>query len=296
MIKGITTIRHAASAREFKALAKLFDALGFERGTPWRTSRGQGAPFKAPVGQLEIVEGLETIHADIWIEVTGLDSLREILLKEKSKAGEVQPTAWDSRFFVAEPAKGLKVLFWQKNRPAPGAIEGELSARGMRFGVVVSRWNSFITERLLQGALDALRRSGCREEDITVVRVPGAFEIPSQARTLAEAGKYDAIVTLGCLIRGETDHYEHISTEVTRGIGQSAQETGIPHTYGVLTCDTLEQALDRAGLKAGNKGFEAALSAVEMVSLQRKTGTPSQPAKKAKKNSASKKPKRAAAR
>jgi 6,7-dimethyl-8-ribityllumazine synthase len=143
---------------------------------------------------------------------------------------------------------------------------------------VVSRWNSFITERLLQGALDALRRSGARSEDITVARVPGAFEIPAQARTLAQSGKYDAIVTLGCLIRGETTHYEHISTEVTRGIGQSAQETGVPHTYGVLTCENLEQALDRAGLKAGNKGFEAGISAVEMVSLQRKTQK--RPAKK----------------
>jgi 6,7-dimethyl-8-ribityllumazine synthase len=149
---------------------------------------------------------------------------------------------------------------------------------------VVSRWNSFITERLLQGALDALRRSGCREADITVVRVPGAFEIPSQARTLAASGKYDAIVTLGCLIRGETTHYEHISTEVTRGIGQSAQETGVPHTYGVLTCENLEQALDRAGFKAGNKGFEAAISAVEMVSLRRKTrgGAPKKAASKRK--------------
>ena len=108
------------------------------------------------------------------------------------------------------------------------------------------------------------------------MRVPGAFEIPSQARTLAETGKYDAIITLGCLIRGETTHYEHISTEVTRGIGQSAQETGIPHTYGVLTCENLEQALDRAGLKAGNKGFEAASSAIEMVSLQRKTAASGQ--------------------
>ncbi len=271
MIKGITTIRHAGSSKEFKALTKLFDALGFERGTPWRTARGQGAPFKVPVGRLEIVEGLETIHADIWVEVTDLDTAREILQKEKSKVSEVQSTNWDSRFVVAEPAKGLKVLFWQKNRPAPDAIEGELTAQGMRFGLVVSRWNSFITERLLQGSLDALRRSGSREQDITVVRVPGAFEIPSQSRTLAESGKYDAIITLGCLIRGETDHYEHISTEVTRGIGQSAQETGVPHTYGVLTCENLEQALDRAGLKAGNKGFEAAMSAIEMVSLQRKT-------------------------
>jgi 6,7-dimethyl-8-ribityllumazine synthase len=272
MIKNITTIRHAAGAKEFKALIKLFDALGFEQGTPWKTARGQGAPFRAPVGQLEFVEGLETLHADIWIEVTDLDSIRDVLAKENVKgAGEIQQTAWDSRFLVAEPARGLKVLFWQKNRPAQDAIEGDLNARGMRFGVVVSRWNSFITERLLQGALDALRRSGARSEDITVVRVPGAFEIPAQARTLARSGKYDAIVTLGCLIRGETTHYEHISTEVTRGIGQSAQETGVPHTYGVLTCENLEQALDRAGLKAGNKGFEAAISAVEMVSLQRKT-------------------------
>ncbi len=254
MIKGITTIRHAGSAKEFKALGKLFDALGFERGTPWKTARGQGTPFKAPVGQLEFVEGLETIHADIWVEVTDLDSLQEILSKEKVKiAGEVQETSWNSRFLVTEPAKGLKVLFWQRNRPAQDAVEGDLSARGMRFGVVVSRWNSFITERLLQGALDALRRT--------------------QARTLALTAKHDAIITLGCLIRGETTHYEHISTEVTRGIGQSAQETGVPHTYGVLTCENLEQALDRAGLKAGNKGFEAAVSAVEMVSLQRKTSS-----------------------
>jgi 6,7-dimethyl-8-ribityllumazine synthase len=193
---------------------------------------------------------------------------------------------------LAEPAKGLKVIFWQKDRPDQDAMEGELNARGMRFGVVVSRWNSFVTERLLQGALDALRRSGCREENIAVVRVPGAFEIPSQARTLARTGKYDAIITLGCLIRGETDHYEHISNEVTRGIGQSAQETGVPHTYGVLTCENLEQALDRAGLKAGNKGFEAALSAVEMVSLQRKTGGPAKGSRKA----ASRKKKKSRAR
>jgi 6,7-dimethyl-8-ribityllumazine synthase len=272
MIKGITTIRHVAGSKEFKALNKLFEAMGFERGTPWKTARGQGAPFKVPLGQIEFVEGLETLHADIWIEVTDLDSIRDVLAKENVKGTDkIHATAWDSRFLVAEPAKGLKVLFWQKNRPAEDAIEGDLNARGMRFGVVVSRWNSFITERLLQGALDGLRRSGCRKEDIGVVRVPGAFEIPSQARTLAQSGKYDAIVTLGCLIRGETTHYEHISTEVTRGIGQSAQETGVPHTYGVLTCENLEQALDRAGLKAGNKGFEAAISAVEMVSIQRKT-------------------------
>src|SRR5438270_10710162 len=282
MIKGITTIRHVAGSKEFKALNKLFDSVGFERGTPWKTARGQGAPFKVPLGQIEFVEGLETTHADIWIEVTDLDSIRDVLVKENVKASEIRQTAWDSRFLVAEPAKGSKILFWQKNRPAEDAVEADLNARGMRFGVVVSRWNSFITERLLQGALDALRRSGCRKEDISVVRVPGAFEIPSQARTLAQSGKYDAIITLGCLIRGETTHYEHISTEVTRGIGQSAQETGVPHTYGVLTCENLEQALDRAGLKAGNKGFEAAISAVEMASLQRKTGGRAKNAKNAK--------------
>jgi 6,7-dimethyl-8-ribityllumazine synthase len=113
-----------------------------------------------------------------------------------------------------------------------------------------------------------LLRSGANKEDVALVRVPGAFEIPLAARTLAETGKYDAIVCLGCLIRGDTAHYDVIVNEVTRGIGQSAQETGVPHAFGVLTCDTLEQAIDRAGLKMGNKGFEAALAAVEMANLR----------------------------
>jgi len=272
MIKSITTIRHAASAKEFKALGKLFDALGFERGKPWKTARGQGASFKAPTGEFEFVEGLEAFHSDIWVQVTDLDSVRDLLRKEKVKTSDVEQTTWNSRFLIAEPAERLKIIFWQKDRPQADAVEGDLNAQGMRFAIVVSRWNAFITERLLQGALDALRRSGCSEKDITVVRVPGAFEIPSQARTLAETGRYNALINLGCLIRGETTHYEHISSEVTRGIGQSAQETGVPHTNGVLTGESLEQALDRAGLKAGNKGFEAAMSSVEMVSLKRKTG------------------------
>jgi len=127
-----------------------------------------------------------------------------------------------------------------------------------------------ITDRLLQGALDGLLRSGAARADVQVVRVPGAWEIPSAARTLAESKFCDAVLTLGCLLRGETAHYEAIYNEVSRGIGQSQQETGIPHAFGVLTCDTLEQALDRAGLKAGNKGFEAASAAIEMVSLHRK--------------------------
>jgi 6,7-dimethyl-8-ribityllumazine synthase len=152
-------------------------------------------------------------------------------------------------------------------RPLP-ALEGKLDATGRRFAIVVARFNGFITERLLQSAYDGLRRSGAKKKDVVMVRVPGAFEIPLAARTLAETGKYDAIICLGCLLRGDTAHYDVIVNEVTRGIGQSAQETGVPHAFGVLTCESLEQAIDRAGLKMGNKGLEAALAAVEMAGLK----------------------------
>jgi 6,7-dimethyl-8-ribityllumazine synthase len=148
------------------------------------------------------------------------------------------------------------------------ALEGSLNATGRRFAIVVSRFNAFITERLLLSAIDGLVRSGARRSDIHLVRVPGAFEIPLAGRKLAETEKYDAIICLGCLLRGDTAHYDVIVNEVTRGIGQSAQESGVPHAFGVLTCETLEQAIDRAGLKMGNKGFEAALAAVEMASLK----------------------------
>ena len=148
------------------------------------------------------------------------------------------------------------------------AIAGKLNAASFRFAIVVSRFNEFITERLLQSAYDGLVRSGAKEDAIHIVRVPGAFEIPSAARTLAETKKYDAIICLGCLLRGDTAHYDVIVNEVTRGIGQSAQDSGVPHAFGVLTCENLEQAIDRAGLKMGNKGFEAALAAVEMANLQ----------------------------
>jgi 6,7-dimethyl-8-ribityllumazine synthase len=147
-------------------------------------------------------------------------------------------------------------------------MEGKLDASGKRFAIVVSRFNAFITERLLLSACDGLLRTGAAKKDIAVVRVPGAFEIPLAARTLALTKKYDAIICIGCLLRGDTAHYDVIVNEVTRGIGQSAQETGVPHAFGVLTCETLEQAIDRAGLKMGNKGFEAALAAVEMASLK----------------------------
>jgi 6,7-dimethyl-8-ribityllumazine synthase len=161
----------------------------------------------------------------------------------------------------------------KQDSPSPAlqvkALEGNLSAAGKRFAIVVSRFNEFITDRLFRSAFDGLLRCGAKRLDIQVVRVPGAFEIPSAARTLAETKKYDAIICLGCLLRGDTAHYDVIVNEVTRGIGQSAQETGVPHAFGVLTCETLEQAIDRAGLKMGNKGFEAALAAVEMANLRK---------------------------
>jgi 6,7-dimethyl-8-ribityllumazine synthase len=147
-------------------------------------------------------------------------------------------------------------------------LEGGLSAAGRRFAIVVARFNAFITERLLQSAFDGLVRSGAEEDDVDIIRVPGAFEIPSAARTLAETKKYDAIICIGCLLRGDTAHYDVIVNECARGIGQSAQETGVPHAFGVLTCENLEQAIDRAGLKMGNKGFEAAMAAVEMANLR----------------------------
>ena len=161
-----------------------------------------------------------------------------------------------------------------KPEPPPKAkhvgTAGDLRAEGMRFGVVVARFNEFITERLLLSALDGLHKCGVHDDHIDLVRVPGSFEIPIAARHLAGTGRYHAIVCLGCIIRGDTTHYEHLAQEVTRGIGQSAQETGVPHAYGVLTCESLEQAIDRAGLKSGNKGYEAALTAVEMASLRKK--------------------------
>jgi 6,7-dimethyl-8-ribityllumazine synthase len=189
------------------------------------------------------------------------------------KLSQIEDTHWKSRAFTVEPVPGNLFCFWEWLDPLKGkpvAIEGDLSAEGMRFAIVVARWNAVITDRLLQGALDGLLRSGVVKQDIQIIRVPGAWEIPAAARQVAELKKTDAIITLGVLLRGETAHYEAIYNEVSRGIGQSQQETGIPHTFGVLTCETLEQALNRAGIKAGNKGFEAAIAAIEMVSVRKK--------------------------
>ena len=287
MIKAISILRPTASATAYERLAGFFSALGFERGKGWEEEGSSGASFLAPVGNLEFVLGRFPSTADLLVEVTALDSIyqaAESWLRanvEGDTASRITPIAethWKSRLFTVEPEPGCKFSFWAWTDPARGkpiALEGDLSAAGMRFAIVVARWNAVITDRLLDGALDALLRSGASRADIQIVRVPGAWEIPAAAREIANAGtrgatRIDAIVTLGCLLRGETAHYEAIYNEVARGIGQSQQETGIPHSFGVLTCENLEQALNRAGIKAGNKGFEAGAAAIEMVSLKRK--------------------------
>ena len=152
----------------------------------------------------------------------------------------------------------------------PGKIRGELNARGLRFGIVVGRFNSFITDRLLSAAVDALERSGAENPNVDVVRVPGAFELPLAAKRLAQTGKYDALIAIGCVLRGETTHYDYVCSETSRGLQLAQMDTGVPVIFCVLTCDTLEQAIDRAGLKGGNKGFEAGLGAIEMAQLSRK--------------------------
>jgi 6,7-dimethyl-8-ribityllumazine synthase len=158
-----------------------------------------------------------------------------------------------------------------------GRIEGGLSAAGLRFGVVVSRFNNFITDRLLQGAMDVLTRAGATAKDIEVVQVPGSFELPLAAKKLAETRRYDALIAIGCILRGETAHYDYVCSETSRGLQLAQLDTGVPIMFCVLTCDTLEQAIDRAGLKGGNKGSEAGLAAVEMAHLSRKLRGPATP-------------------
>ena len=149
----------------------------------------------------------------------------------------------------------------------PEVIEGTLQARGLRVGLLVSRFNSFISDRLVEGAIDALLRHGAEEEDVNVVRVPGAYEIPLAAKKMVESGRYDAIVCLGVVIRGATPHFDYVCAEVSKGVATVSLEAGLPVAFGVLTTDTIEQAIERAGSKAGNKGFDAAMTAVEMANL-----------------------------
>jgi 6,7-dimethyl-8-ribityllumazine synthase len=156
----------------------------------------------------------------------------------------------------------------------PNIIEGDLSAKGLRFAIIVGRFNSFITERLLAGALDALTRTGCPQENIEIVRVPGSWEMPVVARELAKGKRHDAIIALGAVIRGETPHFDYVAGEMARGLAQVAVESGVPVGFGVLTCNTVQQAVDRAGAKTGNKGFDAAMSAIEMANLMRQLRQP----------------------
>jgi len=148
-------------------------------------------------------------------------------------------------------------------------IEGKLDATGLKVGLAVSRFNSFIAERLLEGALDALRRNGANDADLTIIRVPGAFELPLTAKKLADSGKFDALICLGAVIRGATPHFDYVSAEVSKGIASVSLDSGVPVAFGVLTTDNIEQAVERAGTKAGNKGFDAAMTAIEMVNLLR---------------------------
>jgi 6,7-dimethyl-8-ribityllumazine synthase len=149
----------------------------------------------------------------------------------------------------------------------PKIIEGKLDAKGLRVGLLVSRFNSFISDRLVEGAIDALLRHGAEKEDINIVRVPGAFEIPPAAKQMAESGRFDAIVCLGAVIRGATPHFDYVSAEVSKGVASISMDAGIPVAFGVLTTDSIEQAIERAGSKSGNKGFDAAMAAVEMANL-----------------------------
>jgi len=162
----------------------------------------------------------------------------------------------------------------------PQVTRGRLNAAGLRIGIVVSRFNNFITDRLLAGALEALEQAGAGEQQIEIVRVPGSLEIAIAAKKLAAAGRVDSIICIGCVLRGETSHYDYVCSETARGIQIAQLDTGVPMAFSVLTCDTLEQAIDRAGLKSGNKGYDAGMSAVEMAQLSRKLASQALPARK----------------
>jgi 6,7-dimethyl-8-ribityllumazine synthase len=276
MIVLFNSRHQTASQKDFAVLERIFRALGVERGGRFEEGTKSGtraaADFWPALFRFQLDPGSAPAAGEFFVQVS--DPLLALQIV-KQNGGEVVAGLSDEEValggFRLKLPSGARVQMGAL--PAdPGLTElpglsGSLDATGKRFGMVVSRFNAFITERLLQGAHDGLVRFGALRKDIAIVRVPGAFEIPSASRTLAETTKYDAILCIGCLLRGDTAHYDVIVNEVTRGIGQSAQETGVPHAFGVLTCDTLEQAIDRAGLKMGNKGLEAAMAAVEMANL-----------------------------
>jgi 6,7-dimethyl-8-ribityllumazine synthase len=261
-----------ARDEDFRLLEEFFSALGFAPGETWNGHRSQGLKFEAFESGVEIAMGEGMPAAELVVEVDNADIVAEAArAKGFTFVSDVTDCDWGARLFVLQVPAGfgnLAVFSYNENWRQP-TKESQLDSTGMKFAVVVSRFNAFITERLLTGATDALRRTGARAQDIEIVRVPGAFELPAAAKMLAVSGKYDALVAIGCLLRGDTAHYDVIVNEVTRGIGEVTLATGVPIGFGVLTCDTLEQAIDRAGLKMGNKGFEAALAGLELAALKR---------------------------
>ena len=271
MIRSIVFPRVVGkSLEELQPALQLFRALGFAPGNEWHEGGNHGIEMLAPNGGIEFLAAADVPSVDAMVEVSDADGAWQIAKNlGVTIRREIADTPYGARLFEVEVG-GLRLGFltYAKKVGMHCGLEASLNAAGRQFAIVVSRFNTFITERLLEGALLALRQCGASPNDITIVHVPGAFEIPVAARQLAQTGRYQAVICIGCLLRGGTLHYEVIANEVARGVGQSAQETGVPHAFGVLTCDTLEQAIDRAGLKAGNKGFEAALAAVEMASLR----------------------------
>jgi 6,7-dimethyl-8-ribityllumazine synthase len=280
LIKWAQITAQAKSAEDFRLLVQLLELLGLRKGFSGENKKSLSAEFLPSQLKLNLLyRNDECPVADLVLMVSDPDTAFELITKSGFNIVDdhsgPEPTHIARHFVIQLPDRTKVSLFGPRvleNTLDTDhlALEGDLTATGKSFALVVSRFNSFITERLLAGAIDGLSRCGVnRQKGFEIVRVPGSFEIPSAARALAETKKYDAIICLGCLLRGDTAHYDVIVNEVTRGIGQSAQETGVPHAFGVLTCDTLEQAIDRAGLKMGNKGFEAALTAVEMANLKK---------------------------
>lgn len=285
MIKWVQIDAVAKSSKDFKSIVTLLELLGLRKGATFQRRDDGFVEFLPTESRLIILRQAEGDAAiDLTLRVTDPDTALE-LVKKKGFSVVKEHSGPESSHIIAyfdiQLPNGTCVRIFGPRVVANTvdtdhlALEGHLLGRGKIFALVVSRFNSFITERLLAGAIDGLERCGViRPGGYDIVRVPGTFEIPSAARTLADTKKYDAIICLGCLLRGDTAHYDVIVNEVARGIGQSAQETGVPHSFGVLTCETLEQAIDRAGLKMGNKGFEAALAAVEMANLKQAISSP----------------------
>jgi 6,7-dimethyl-8-ribityllumazine synthase len=272
VIRSFHRLLLPASDEDFRSLDEFFSALGFAPGESWTGRRSKGRKFEAFESGVELAMGEDMPAAELVVEVDNADIVAEAArAKGFTFVNEIADCDWGARLFVLKIPAGfgnLAVFSYNTNWRQP-TRESQLDATGMKFAVIVSRFNAFITERLLTAATDALRRTGAKATDIEVVRVPGSFEIPAAAKLLAQTGNYDALVAIGCLLRGDTAHYDVIVNEVTRGIGEVTLSTGVPIGFGVLTCETLEQAIDRAGLKMGNKGFDAALAALELAVLKR---------------------------